>query len=298
MEKIFKIDINFKPTKVHEFILSALLLIEPDSFDDLVAAVRLIKETGFRYIDLLKIAVKGAIDRDSLFWLAKNIYPGTLPRMEVEREFYFLARIGLVSKIFFPHAANSAAGETVRQFTLSLTEEGRRVADLITNGRKLILRPSVADRATVFIASALEYEDVDKLFQAELHPLCSELGYTPLRVDRVEPDQTITKAISDGIREAACVIADLTYARPSVYFEVGLAHGLGVPLILTCRQDHHRGSEMTQKVHFDLEQYKISYWVLEENGRFRWGKHSHPKKRLEALIGARDKNIGQGSGAL
>jgi hypothetical protein len=104
-----------------------------------------------------------------------------------------------------------------------------------------------------------------------------------------EPKHSITEAILEGIAECACVIADLTFARPSVYFEVGLAHGLGIPLLLTCRLDHHKGNESDKKVHFDLEQYKISFWTKTADGEFRWPKNMTPKSRLRALLVSHDK---------
>jgi nucleoside 2-deoxyribosyltransferase len=100
-----------------------------------------------------------------------------------------------------------------------------------------------------------------------------------------EPERTMTEAITDSITEAACVVADLTHARPSVYFEVGYAHGLGVPLLLTCRKDHHRGTEDNARVHFDLQQYRISFWERTSESAFSWDKKSmKPDKRLAALV--------------
>lgn len=282
-----KIPVTFELTSTHELILAALLLLEPERFDDLVAAVRLLSGTEFRYIDLLRITVRGAIDKDSLFWLLKNNHPGAISRQEIEREFQFLERLRLVAKDTMQPASGEAdKGGSSRLSTLSLTEVGADAAKRALEGRKAILRPPWAERKTVFVASAVQFKDIDDLYQKELEPLCVELGYSPLRVDRAEHDQSITAAILEGIREAACVIADLTYARPSVYFEVGLAHGLGVPLVLTCRQDHERGTEKDKKVHFDLEHYKISYWSTGKGGSFLWGvEHNHPKKRLQAVLG-------------
>lgn len=281
-------DVRVTLTDTHELILSALSFVKPERFDDLAAAARLLGQTDYRYLDLLKIAVGGAIDRDSLFWLVKHNHPGTLSRGEIEKEFHFLERIGLVSKETGQAATEPASkgNASAKQLRPRLTEEGERIATAIIEGRKPILRPVRAEQTTIFVASDLNHDDVDNLFQGEIEPLCKEFGYIPVRVDRLEPSQSITNAILEGIQKAACVIADLTYARPSVYFEVGLAHGLGVPLVLTCRQDHHNGSDPVTKVHFDLEQYKISYWTAGDQGVFLWGgKHAHPRKRLQAVLG-------------
>ena len=124
------------------------------------------------------------------------------------------------------------------------------------------------------------------------------LDYEPVRVDLSEPEQTITELMMKAITEAAAVLADLTHARPSVYFEVGYAHGLGVPLVLTCRQDHERGDRDDARVHFDLEQYKISYWSRTSKNRFRWEKGMKPATRLASIIPPRtvESEIDTGAG--
>jgi nucleoside 2-deoxyribosyltransferase len=86
------------------------------------------------------------------------------------------------------------------------------------------------------------------------------------------------------------VLADLTHARPSVYFEVGYAQGLGVPLLLTCRKDHYRAAHDNARVHFDLEQYKISFWSRNSKGQFIWAKGMEPTKRLKSLVARREES--------
>tara|TARA_R110002050_G_scaffold85135_1_gene181727 strand:- start:12337 stop:12663 length:327 start_codon:yes stop_codon:yes gene_type:complete len=94
----------------------------------------------------------------------------------------------------------------------------------------------------------------------------------------------ITEDIVENILNAKCIIADLTYARPSVYFEVGYAHGLPADLLLTCREDHHRGIKDDAKIHFDLEQFKISFWSVDSNGNFKWRKNMDPQFRLGEIL--------------
>jgi nucleoside 2-deoxyribosyltransferase len=130
---------------------------------------------------------------------------------------------------------------------------------------------------------------LDNLFEKELLPACEKYGYKPIRVDINEPTQTITDYIIESILKCECVIADLTYARPSVYFEVGFAHGQGIPLLLTCRKDHFKGKSDSLRVHFDLEQYKISYWLIDKNNNFNWAAKMSPTMRLKNLIKSKFK---------
>ena len=72
-----------------------------------------------------------------------------------------------------------------------------------------------------FIASAFEKNDVDTIFTKVVQPVLSKKGIISLRVDRVEHNDDIDDKILELIKECDFCIADLTYARPSVYYEAG-----------------------------------------------------------------------------
>lgn len=204
---------------------------------------------------------------------------------KLERTIEGLIFVGLVRRILHEGSKSYTYLEDVlTEDDLELTDEGERVAQSIKDKRRLILRPTPPRRTTIFVACAFGRDDVDELFNSQIHPACTALGYEACRIDMSEPSQTITESIIEGITECACTIADLTYARPSVYFEVGFAHGLGVPLLLMCRSDHDRGSSENLKVHFDLEQFKISFWSHTENGKFHWPRKMKPIDRLRKLV--------------
>ena len=166
---------------------------------------------------------------------------------------------------------------------ISLTSEGERIAEALVKNRKPIFRPRVSTLTTVFIACAFGKQEIDDLTMNSFFPACEKHDFKPVRIDMSEPHQTITERMMEEITGAACVIADLTYARPSVYFEVGYAVGLGIPVILTCNKTHFNGEKDDQRVHFDLEQYKISYWEQNESGEFQWTKNMNPQERLSSV---------------
>jgi len=135
----------------------------------------------------------------------------------------------------------------------------------------------------IFVACAFGYEEIDTLYDICLNQTFKSLNCNGYRVDRSEPNLTITEAILDAIDESKVILADLTFSRPSVYFEAGYALSQGIPLLLTCRSDHYRGAKDTLKVHFDLEQFKISFWKLKD-GEFIWPKGMDVKTRLGELL--------------
>lgn len=263
---------DFKLSKKHELILQTLHAARnfaDFSIGELEKAMEAIDSPDFySFIHTLrKIAGKEYSLKYQPF--------GDHELSDFEKEIHTLEFVGLVS------VAGKISYDTSR---IRLTEEGGRIAERLKAGRRVIVRPQPPQRESVFIASAFGHEDTDFLYRDCFVPACESLNYKPNRVDLSEPSDTITATITDGITESACMIADLTYARPSVYFEVGYAHGLGIPLLLTCRKDHFRGKADNARVHFDLEQFKISFWTRNAKGIFNWSNAMSPSERLSAIL--------------
>lgn len=194
--------------------------------------------------------------------------------------------LGLLEQTPVYVEGKDSEGNPARQLVdheVALTAEGVRIADAVLDDRRIMLRPAPDKQTSVFVACAFGHDELDALYARELRPACEQLGYRAVRVDLDEPAETLSQAVLDGIRAAKVVTADLTYARPSVYFEIGVAYGLGIPVILTCRQDHFRSAQDAARVHFDLEQFKISYWNRSDE-RFFWSRGMHPGERLAGVL--------------
>ena len=80
-----------------------------------------------------------------------------------------------------------------------------------------------------FVAMAFGHNDTDAIFKI-LRKTLGPLGINAQRVDRIEHNDNIDTKIISEIETADLVIADLTYARPSVYFEAGYAQR-AIPVI-------------------------------------------------------------------
>jgi len=303
------ISLPFTLNDYRKSILLALLWFDRLPTDKLKLAVKMMIASQLDYAKLLKNAAKDMAEYKNLlhahtqFDARSGPEPAAFgvpqPRLladnqidtHIAKEVNALEALELLlSKTL---DSNSPSPQRVRQSydspeaaapELSLTDEGKRIAKQLAEGRQVIFRPMRPQRTTIFVACAFGYEEIDELYVKQLEPVCTKLGYFPIRVDLKEDSKPITNSILQGIIEAECVIADLTFARPSVYFEVGFAHGLGVPLILTCRRDHQRGAEANAKVHFDLEQYKISYWTKDEQSAFIWPANMDPETRLQTAL--------------
>jgi hypothetical protein len=66
------------------------------------------------------------------------------------------------------------------------------------------------------------------VYDRGIKPVVEALGLVPRRVDR----ETLPDSIGARIRAqiADSCIADLSFARPNCYYEIGYAHALGKPV--------------------------------------------------------------------
>ncbi len=130
-----------------------------------------------------------------------------------------------------------------------------------------------------FVAMALDHEDTDRLYDKIIKTVLRKRGITPFRIDRREHNEDIDDVIISELRNCDLALADLTYARPSVYFEAGFAQR-AAPVIYTCRNDHLRPRPNDEfgnfRVHFDLLMKNIIAWSSSTDARFA--------KRLERRI--------------
>jgi nucleoside 2-deoxyribosyltransferase len=123
---------------------------------------------------------------------------------------------------------------------------------------------------------AMSFHDEFKvLYDHGIEPGIRAASYEPLRVDRTEHNNRIDDEIVATIKRSRFLVADFSLNRGGIYFEAGLALGLGIPVIWLVREDQLR------EVHFDTRQYNFITWSENawENlrGRLRF--------RIEATIG-------------
>lgn len=119
-------------------------------------------------------------------------------------------------------------------------------------------------KLTCFIASAFDHKDVDTVFLKGIKPILKELNILPLRVDKINHNSKIDSKIIELIEKCDFGIADLTYARPSVYYEAGFIEGLDKDVIYICKKDHFlpkpNDRNGNEKIHFDLITKNIIPW--------------------------------------
>ena len=164
----------------------------------------------------------------------------------------------------------------------------------VHRGSRPIGRSSAERRQfTCFVASAFQRGDVDAIYDQCIKPAMAELGVRCTRVDREEKNQDIDDLLFDLLEAADFVIADLTYSRPSVYYEAGYAVGRSKPVIFTVRADHFRDRPDDPlgnlRVHFDLQMKNIVSWT-DADADFSKRLKARAKIVLRPLLARRDDN--------
>ena len=141
----------------------------------------------------------------------------------------------------------------------------RHGAVVTVNGYGFIEEANVApDSKQAFVAMWF-VEEMDDAYWKGIKPAIEEVGYEPLRID-LKPDvKKIDDEIFAEIRRSRFLVADMTQgddgARGGVYFEAGLAEGLGLPVLYSCRKDRMK------ELAFDTRQFFHIEWTTPDELR-------------------------------
>ena len=104
-------------------------------------------------------------------------------------------------------------------------------------------------------------KELQEIFDNDVKEIIEELGlnYTRVSSSTTDTNKTINDEIIGKIKSSKIVIADFTGQRNSVYFEAGLAMGLNIPVIWTCKKDE------VENLSFDTRQYPHILWETKED---------------------------------
>ncbi|HVO55806.1 MAG TPA: hypothetical protein VMT37_15460 [Solirubrobacterales bacterium] len=97
-------------------------------------------------------------------------------------------------------------------------------------------------------------ENFDVAFDGLIRPALEEVGYEVRRADSVIDQRNVLSDIVLGIDGAELIVADLTGQNPNVFYELGIAHGLGVPTVMI--------AQALKEVPFDLTSYRVKEYSM------------------------------------
>ena len=155
-------------------------------------------------------------------------------------------------------------GRSVRELQAKITPQGWAYLEK--------LREQNPESQQGFVAMCF-HEEMRPVYDQAIKPAIEAAGYKPVRVDDLEHEGKLDDRIIAEIRRSRFVVADYTGHRGGVYYEAGFAHGLGLPVFFTCRQDQ------LDDLHFDVRQYNTIVWEDLDALKNRL------RHRIEAVLG-------------
>jgi hypothetical protein len=145
-------------------------------------------------------------------------------------------------------------------------------------------------RLRCFIAMASGKNDTNRLYKDQIKPALKRHHVTPDFIEQQEHNDDIDDRIISRLKTCDFAIADLTYARPSVYFEAGFAQR-EVPVVYTCRTDHFeprpKGVPDDYRIHFDLQMKNTIRWSSSSDKVFAQRLGSRISRIIRPLLTAR-----------
>ena len=156
-------------------------------------------------------------------------------------------------------------------------KDGEEYAVTVQGYAKLAkLKATDTESSQAFVAMWLG-QSMDEAWEKGIRPAINNAGYKPIRIDQKEHANKIDDEIIAEIRRSRFLVADFTHGdegiRGSVYYETGFAHGLGIPVIFSCRDN------LISEIHFDTRQYNHIVWKTPEELR------ESLEKRIAAILG-------------
>jgi hypothetical protein len=183
------------------------------------------------------------------------------------RELYAFERSNLAKK--FGRAVTQEEFAVLNQDTMDMD---KLASDVMNLAEHIVIPNSVFP----ILPFSMPYVDVKDTFET----CCYEAG---LKLDDIEQDATTARIIPrivEGIRRAAFIVADISESRPNVYFEIGLAHGLDKPIILTAK--------VGTDIPFDMADMPVLFWDTQRSLREQLTRHL---QRLAANRWRKGNNI-------
>jgi hypothetical protein len=91
-----------------------------------------------------------------------------------------------------------------------------------------------------------EGHDLQRVYRNHVQPVVGQLGLVCERADDLYDVRAVMQNVWESINRARVIIAEMTERNPNVFYELGIAHTLGKPVIMITQS-------IEQYVPFDLK---------------------------------------------
>jgi hypothetical protein len=148
--------------------------------------------------------------------------------------------------------------------------------------------PPQREPSRCFVIMPIGREETDRVWAEAYEPTIKGSGLDAFRIDKRDDGGLLTQQIVHQIQVSYLLVADLTFARPNCYYELGFAHGVNrsFRVILCCREDHLPDSPLydrTNKIHFDLQNHGILFWKAADLEPFKRALRERIEQRLDLI---------------
>jgi hypothetical protein len=129
--------------------------------------------------------------------------------------------------------------------------------------RALVVRPfwgkpiDVSEKNDVFVLMPFA-EALKPVYEDHIKPVTSALSLTVGRADDLFSAHSVMADVWSGIFNARVIIADCTGRNPNVFYEIGLCHALGRPVILI--------TQSSDDVPFDVKHIRFIHYTFTPRG--------------------------------
>jgi len=100
--------------------------------------------------------------------------------------------------------------------------------------------------------------DFNRIYEHILQPAIKEAGLNPLRADEIFSPTPIVEDVWTHIARSRLIIADVTDKNPNVFYELGLSHAIGIPVIII--------TQNKEDVPFDVAYIRYLIYTDDEAG--------------------------------
>jgi hypothetical protein len=140
--------------------------------------------------------------------------------------------------------------------------DGSFIYEITVNGYEYLkkIHKYDSDSRKAFIAMWFD-KSLDNYYNT-IYDVIKKLFFEPIRIDNKEHVNKIDDEIIKEIKKSRFLVADLTGHRGGVYYEIGYAHALEIPVVLSCRKSDF------EKIHFDINHYNCLLWDDNMLGEF------------------------------
>jgi nucleoside 2-deoxyribosyltransferase len=133
---------------------------------------------------------------------------------------------------------------------------------------------SPTKKAKVFVVMPFD-EQLQPIYTRHIKPVARKLGLTVARADDFFNANIVISDIWAAMNVAEIVIADCTGRNPNVFYEIGMAHVLGKPVILL--------AQTMADVPFDVQHWRVVVYGTDEQALGAFDKKLEETLRLQTL---------------